>query len=146
MLPEVRDQLNLLQSVHASIDKMLDGLSDEQWLKKPREDFNNIASVIEHVILVERKFLAALSGESVDIDVQAPFRANEWDVQRIRSEWRDSLAKAESVLDKLTEADLAAPGLKLGIGEVNKRQLLAYTIAHTAHHRGQIPLIKKLLG
>jgi uncharacterized damage-inducible protein DinB len=146
MIPEVQDQYQLLVSVHRSVDKMVADLSDEQWLKKPAENFNNIASVVEHVVLVERKFLAALAGTSADMDVQAPFRASHWDVASIKRQWQENLQIAEETLSKLTEQDLTAPGLKLGIGELNKRQLLSYMIAHTVHHRGQIPLIKKLLG
>jgi uncharacterized damage-inducible protein DinB len=146
MLKEVRDQLELLKSVHATIDKMVEGLTPEQWTKKPAENMNNIASILHHTALVEKRFLAVLAGEQADIDAGAPFKAQSWDLEQIRHDWESVLPYAEQVLAKLTAEDLDQFAMKLGVGEVNKRQLLAYTIAHTAHHRGQIPLVKKLIG
>ncbi|GGJ07847.1 hypothetical protein GCM10010885_16220 [Alicyclobacillus cellulosilyticus] len=146
MIKEVADLFQLLKNVHATVDKMLEGLSDEDWVKKPRPDFNNIASIIEHTALVERRFFAQVKGETPDIDAGAPFKATSWDVPKIKALWAESLEYARSVLEGLTEADLDQFGAKLGVGEVNKRQLIAYAIAHTTHHRGQIPLVKKLLA
>ncbi|WP_067624829.1 DinB family protein [Alicyclobacillus acidiphilus] len=146
MVKEVADLYQLLESVHTSIDKMLDGLSDEDWIKKPRPDFNNIASIIEHTALVERRFFTQLQGETPDIDAGRPFKADSWDVAKVKALWAESLDYARAALEGLTESDLDQFAAKLGVGEVNKRQLIAYAIAHTAHHRGQIPLVKKLLA
>ncbi|MCF8566130.1 DinB family protein [Alicyclobacillus tolerans] len=146
MIQESADQFALLTAIHASIDKMVEGLSDEQWLKKPGDGYNNVASILDHVCRVEQKFFAALAGENVDIDTQAPFKAASWDLAAIRTAWQDSLSRAQSALAGLTEASMGEPGMKLGIGDLNKRQLISYAIAHTAHHRGQIPIVKKLIG
>jgi uncharacterized damage-inducible protein DinB len=147
VLKEVQDMLELLKSVHASVDRMVADLTPEQWVEKPHPNMNNIASILHHTALVERKFLSVIAGEPAEIDAGAPFKAETWDVDAIKREWQDVLQYAESVLSKVTEDDLNQYGMKLGMGaEVNKRQLLAYAIAHTAHHRGQIPLIKKLLA
>ncbi|EJY54486.1 DinB family protein [Alicyclobacillus hesperidum URH17-3-68] len=146
MIQEVADLYQLLANVHASVDKMLEGLSDDDWVKKPQQNLNNIASIVEHTALVERRFFAQVKGEVPELDAGAPFRAESWDVPKIKALWADNLEFAKHALEALSEADLAQFGAKLGIGEVNKRQLIAYTVAHTAHHRGQIPLVKKLLG
>jgi uncharacterized damage-inducible protein DinB len=145
IIPEVRDQFDLLNKVHHTMDKMLEDLSPSEWTTKPQDNMNSIAAVIEHVVLVERKFLSVLAGSPEAIDTQAPFKANQWDVAAIREAWRNSLPAAERVLAAVKEEDLSSEGLTLGIGPVNKRQLIAYMIAHTAHHRGQIPILKKLL-
>lgn len=144
MIPEVADQFSLWKLVHASVDKMIADLSDEQLTKKP-EGNNAIAAVLEHTALVERKFLSALSGQVEDIDVQAPFKASSWDAAKVKGLWNDVLSYGEQVLSGLTAEQLSQPGLKLGVGELNKRQLLAYMIGHTAHHRGQIPILKRLI-
>lgn len=144
MIKEVADMYGLLQAVHRTIDQSVSELTDEEWLKKPAENFNNIAAIMEHIILVENKFMSLLQGSSEAIDTQAPFKATSWDVPNLRAAWEQSLAKAENVLAQLSAEDLDQPGAKLGVGELNKRQLISYTIAHTAHHRGQIPLVKKL--
>ncbi|GLV13172.1 hypothetical protein Heshes_08560 [Alicyclobacillus hesperidum] len=146
MIQEVADLYQLLVSVHTSVDKMLEGLSDDDWLKKPQQNLNNIASIVEHTALVERRFFAQVKGQVPELDAGAPFRADSWDVPKIKALWADNLEFAKHALEALSEADLAQFGAKLGIGEVNKRQLIAYAVAHTAHHRGQIPLVKKLLG
>ncbi|WP_029421256.1 DinB family protein [Alicyclobacillus macrosporangiidus] len=144
MIPEVADLFSLWKLVHASVDKMIADLTDEQLTKKP-EGNNAIAAVLEHTALVERKFLSALAGQVEDIDVQAPFKASSWDAAKAKGLWNDVLSYGEQVLSGLTAEQLSQPGLKLGVGELNKRQLLAYMIGHTAHHRGQIPILKRLI-
>ncbi|MBX6352801.1 MAG: DinB family protein [Thermoflavifilum sp.] len=146
MLKEVADQLALLKMIHATIDRMVENLTPEQWVQKPAPNMNNIASIVHHTALVEKRFLAVLAGQNPDVDAGAPFRAQSWDLEQIRKDWESVLPYAQEVLERLTEHDLDAFAAKLGVGEVNKRQLIAYTIAHTAHHRGQIPLVKKLIG
>ncbi|MCL6625338.1 DinB family protein [Alicyclobacillus shizuokensis] len=145
MIQEVSDLYNLLSAVHGTIDQMLEGLTDEQWLKKPLPNFNNIASIIHHMALVERKFFSAVAGENLQIDVGEPFKQTNWNLDDIRQAWAESLPYAARVFSDLKEPELSEPGLKLAVGELNKRQLISYAIAHTAHHRGQIPLVKKLL-
>ncbi|MDI9259455.1 DinB family protein [Alicyclobacillus sendaiensis] len=146
MLKEMQDLHDLYLKVHATIHQMVDDLTDEQWVKKPADHFNNIASILEHTLLVERRFFAQLKGETPDIDARAPFLATSWDVAKIKSMWAENERLARDAFAHLTAQQLDEPGAKLGVGEVNKRQLAAYAIAHTAHHRGQIPLVKKLLG
>lgn len=145
MITEVRDAYVVLESVHRSIDKMLEGLTDQQLLEKPFENMNNIASIVEHTTLVEKRFLSSLAGDVQTIDSQKPFQTSTWDVSAIKQQWEDVLRYAKEVFEKLEQSDMEQPGLKLGIGELNKRQLMLYTIAHTTHHRGQIPIVKKFL-
>jgi len=143
VIAEATDYFALLKSIHGSIDDLTDSLTEEEWLRRPQDNFNNIASIIDHVTRVEKRFMAAIAGETIDTDAGAPFKATHWNVAAIRQAWRDVLAYSESVLDQLTEADLVKPGLTLRIGDLNRRQLIVYTIAHTTHHRGQIPLVVK---
>lgn len=146
MIQEAADLFELLKAMHTSIDKMVEDVQGDQWLTKPLPNFNNVASVIDHITRVERKFFSAIAGEALDIDTGAPFRDADLNVEQIRHAWAESIAYAEQALSGIRQEELSEPGLKLGIGELNKRQLISYAIAHTAHHRGQIPLIKKLLG
>ncbi|WP_206918093.1 DinB family protein [Alicyclobacillus suci] len=145
MIQEVRDLYELLRAVHGSIDKMVENLTDEQWLKKPLPNFNNIASIVDHITRVEQKFFSAIAGETAEINTSEPFQVDNWHLDAIREQWVESLSYAERVLESVKEDDLSKPGLKVGMGDLNRRQLIINTIAHTAHHRGQIPLIKKLL-
>lgn len=145
MIREVADEYQILRAVHASIDKMLEGLSDEQWVTKPLPNFNAIAAVMDHVVRVEKRFMSAIAGEEIDTKSMEPFAVDHWDVSAIRDAWAASLPYAEQVLATVTESDLIKTGLKLGVGEMNRRQLLTYAIAHATHHRGQIPLLRKLL-
>ncbi len=146
MIQEVSDLYALLTAVHESIDNMLNDLTDGQWLKKPLPNFNNVASVVDHITRVEKKFLSGIEGALLETNPGEPFKVEQWDLFAIRQAWAASLPYAGQVLTKVTLEDLTDQGMKLGIGELNKRQLISYTIAHATHHRGQIPLIKKLLG
>lgn len=146
VLKEVEDSLGLLRAIHRTIDAMVADMADEEWLQKPAPNMNNIASIMEHIILVERRLLSVLAGDPQTIDTQAPFHADHWDVPAIRRQWGESLTFAEAAVTSLTVTDLDAPGLKLGVGELDKRQLFAYVSSHTAHHRGQIPIVKKMLA
>ncbi|GMA64269.1 DinB family protein [Alicyclobacillus fastidiosus] len=144
MLREVSDHFKVLTLVHKSIDTMVEGLSQEQWLHRPNGTFNNIASIIDHTSRVEKKFMSAISGQALDIDTQAPFKQNHWDVPAIQQAWAETLPYSRDVLERLTESDLEKPGLSLRVGDLNRRQLIVYTVGHTTHHRGQIPLVMKL--
>ncbi|WAH36436.1 DinB family protein [Alicyclobacillus dauci] len=144
MLKEVSDHFEVLTLVHQTIDNMIEGLSQDQWLYRPNGTFNNIASIIDHTARVEKKFISAISGEPLDIDTQAPFKESQWDVPTIQKAWVDTLPYTRDVLERLTESDLDKPGLSLRVGELNRRQLIVFTISHTTHHRGQIPLVMKL--
>lgn len=145
MLKEVADQFEILRFVHSSIESMLEGLSEEQWLTKPTDEFNNVASIVDHVARVERKFLSALTGEMEQIEAMETLKASSWDVAAIRKAFAEVIPYAESVLSKLTAEDMDAYALKLRAMELNKRQLLTFTITHSTHHRGQIPLVLKLI-
>ncbi len=145
MLKELADQFEVFKFVHNSIEQMVGDLSEEQWLAKPNEQFNNIASIVDHVTRVERKFFSALTGQMEGIDTQAPFKANSWDVAAIRKSFADVVPYVESVLENLTAEALDEPGLKLRSVELNKRQLISFAITHSTHHRGQIPLVLKLI-
>jgi len=144
MIKEVADLFELLTAIHHTIDQNINTLSDEEWLQKPQDNFNNIASIVDHMTRVEDKFMSILSGNVKEVDTQGPFKSTSWDVASIRQQWSESLANAKFVLDQLRVEDLDQHAAKLGIGELNKRQLISYTIAHTAHHRGQLPLVRKL--
>ncbi|MCY0896992.1 MAG: DinB family protein [Alicyclobacillaceae bacterium] len=145
MVREVQDIFELLTAVHRTMDGMVEDLTDEQWMKKPLPNFNNIVSVFDHVNRVEARFLSILSGAPEAIDTQLPFHTDAWDLREVRDGWSHALMNAEQVFSSLTVVQLEEEAVTLGIGKLNKRQLLSYMVAHTAHHRGQIPLIKKLL-
>lgn len=146
MLKEALDAYNLLARVHQSIDNMLKDVPEQDWLRRPGTGFNTIASIVEHMALVERKFMSAVAGQVADIDSGAPFRAETWDVTKVKETWVQALAFSKNVLEDVQLQALDEPGMKVGIGELNKRQLIMHTIAHTAHHRGQLPLIKRMLA
>ena len=145
MLKEAEDVLAVLRAVHGSVDTMLADVEDADWTRRPAPGFNAIAPVVEHMALVERRFLSAVAGRPEAIDTQAPFKAEHWDVAAVKREWQAALEFSAAAVAGLREGDLDAPGLKLGIGELNRRQLLAYAIGHATHHRGQLPLLKRLL-
>lgn len=145
MIKELADQFEVLKAVHSSIESMVEGLTEEQWLAKPNEHFNNVASIVDHIARVERKFLSALTGEMEQIDAMETFKASRWDVPAIRQAFADVIPFAKTIFSQLTAEDMDAFGLKLRTLELNKRQVIAFTMTHSTHHRGQIPLVLKLI-
>lgn len=145
VLKEVADLYQLLEVTHQSIVRLLEDVTDVEFGQKTH-GMNSLASIIDHCTLVERKFMQVVSGETSNLDTQAPFQLPSREAMEVREDFNAVLDYSKSVLDSISDAQtLDAFGLKLGVGDVDKRQLIAYAIAHTTHHRGQIPLIKRLL-
>ncbi|MCY0876805.1 MAG: DinB family protein, partial [Firmicutes bacterium] len=101
MTSELRDLGQLWSAVHESVEKMVEDLSDAEWLRKPRADFNNVASVLEHVTMVERRFLTVLDGKTPEPSTRNPFQADHWDVVAIRKAYADNLLYAQDVIARL---------------------------------------------
>lgn len=147
MIREVEAQFQLYQNVHKSIDGLIQGLTEEDLAKKPGDGYNNIISLIAHLTLTEKRFLAGLSGGDPNIDIMSPFHVSEWDVPQILRDWQQVAQETEHVLTALTERDMDETGITMRSGDVlTKRQVITYIMIHSAHHRGQIPLIKRMLG
>jgi len=145
MLKEVADLYQLLEVTHLSVERLLEDVTDEEFGKSP-QGMNSLASIIDHCTLVERKFMQVVSGESSNLDTQAPFKAPSRDAATVRQDFADVLMYSKDVLSKLKDSSvLDTFGLKLGGNEIDKRQLIVYAITHNTHHRGQIPLVKRLL-
>jgi uncharacterized damage-inducible protein DinB len=146
MLKEVSDYFDLLEYVHNSINKMIEGLSDKQWLEVDRHNnINNIASIIEHITVVEEKFMQLINGDQINELPNQSFKKKEWNIEEIKLNWNKVLYKSKNVLENVSEEQLEEE-IDLGIGTVlNKRQIIIMTISHLTHHRGQIPLVKKII-
>jgi uncharacterized damage-inducible protein DinB len=146
MLKEVSDYFDLLEYVHNSINKMIEGLSDKQWLEVDRHNnINNIASIIEHITVVEEKFMQLINGDQIDELPNQSFKKKEWNIEEIKLNWNKVLYKSKKVLENVSKEQLEEE-IDLGIGTVfNKRQIIIMTISHLTHHRGQIPLVKKII-
>lgn len=145
VIKEAADQVALLRAVHSGFDQLVENLPDGDWTVKPGPEFNSVAAIVEHVALVERRFASLLADSPEDVDAGSPFRAAEWDVAAVRQAFADGVQRVEEACSNLSADDMEQPGAKLRLGELNKRQLLSYLIAHTDHHRGQIPIVLKLL-
>lgn len=145
MFKEAQDFYQLLSIVHQSVDKLVVDLSDEEWVNRPGEGFNTIAGLIEHMARVEEKFFSALTGTVKSMDVMEPLKKDSWDVAAIKTQWAALLEQAESVLSQVKPEQLDNKALTIGVGDLTGRQTIAYAIAHTTHHRGQIPLLKRLI-
>jgi uncharacterized damage-inducible protein DinB len=144
MIKEVSDYYGVLKYVHQSIDQQLKNLSTEDWLKK-EEGFNNIASIIDHITAVENGFMKVLSGNEMDKFPAESFKKESSDIENIKKEWSKALSFSEEVLNSINENQLdETVDLRLGM-DINKRQLIILTISHLTHHRGQIPLVLKVI-
>ncbi|AQQ55539.1 DinB family protein [Planococcus lenghuensis] len=145
MIKEIADYYGVLQYVHKSIDSMLNDLTAVQWVDT-RGEFNNIASIVDHITAVETGFMKILAGESIEKMPAESFRNSEWNIQHLKTNWNEALLFSKEVLTGLTKENLEEK-VDLGLGmDMSKRQLIIFTISHLTHHRGQIPLIKKVLS
>ena len=145
MIQEIDDYYGVLQYVHKSIDDMLHDLTADQWVDT-RGEFNNIASIVDHITAVETGFMKILAGESIEKMPAESFKKSEWNILHLKTNWNEALLFSKEVLAGLTEKNLEEI-VDLGLGmDMSKRQLIIFTISHLTHHRGQIPLIKKMIS
>lgn len=145
MIKEIEDYYGVLQYVHKSIDDMLHDLTADEWVYT-REKFNNIASIVDHITAVETGFMKVLAGNPIEKMPVESFKNSEWDIHDIKTNWSEALLFSKEVLTGLTKENLEEL-VDLGLGmDMSKRQLIIFTISHLTHHRGQIPLIKKVIS
>ncbi len=136
------DLIAAFRANHKTVKDLVADMEDSQWVKKPGSNINNIASIIEHVALVEQKVIAVIAGDKIDVNPGAPFAQTSWNVHKIKMQLDEVLDYAVTTLGSLTDGSLTE--VPSG-GKRTRLELAVNVIAHTAHHRGQIPIIKKLI-
>jgi uncharacterized damage-inducible protein DinB len=134
-----------------ALKNTLRNLTAEQAAWKPEDRENSIWEILAHLNFYNERYLRRFKGESippVDIENSETFTGareasdEAWQTEierldRIMSEWRSLLQTAdEAKLAQAVSAENQSPWWEV-ISNIN---------AHSAHHGGQIVLIRKLQG
>ncbi|HEY3367860.1 MAG TPA: DinB family protein [Symbiobacteriaceae bacterium] len=148
MNKEISDLLELLEGVRGLLVRELEPLDEQALNARIRPDFNSIGMLVRHVADMERLMIGQqVGGVPAGVDRQSAFRVE----PATRAELLEQLAAAgrlsRETLGALAPEALDEDGMRLLSGlALNKRQTVVYAIAHIAHHRAQILLLRKWLG
>jgi DinB superfamily len=124
---------------HVSLNKALEGLTEEQSNWKSTDGNHSIGALVAHLIFWNERTLSGLKGNkapSGDVNNDETFRAfsaKEWD-QAVKK-LHQIEAQLEQAVQKATEAQLVEWG-----------PMIANISMHNAYHTGQIVYIRKRNG
>ena len=146
MLPILRDYLERLQSLHADIERTIEGLSTKALDWTPGPDMNSLAMLAVHVAGAERYWIGHVVGrDSSDRDRSAEFRARGLDAALLKACLAATLAHSQGVLEGLTLPDLEASRVSPRNGrEFTAAWCLAHALEHTALHLGHMQITRQL--
>jgi uncharacterized damage-inducible protein DinB len=128
----------------------IEGLSVEQAAWKPEDSVNCIWETLSHITYYNNAYLQRFKGIEYEYDVannEETFSTGEY----TEADWQADVARFDAVMTEwrllLEEADDAKFDEIAPPHEHRKwRDLIADMNAHTAHHGGQIVLLRKLQG
>jgi uncharacterized damage-inducible protein DinB len=132
-----------------------EGLTAEQASTVPRERFNSVWAVVNHVRFWQEAALRQLQGQEVDYPALGsedgsgwppagePDDEDAWHAARTRA--LEANAALARYVASLTDADLDAP---LGEGEVwsTRRHLVYSMLAHNSYHTCEVISIRHMQG
>lgn len=118
------------------------GMSEAAMNRSPGNGIHSVSTLLVHLAGAERYWICGvIGGETVDRQREAEFRHETRSKAAVAAAYREAAAAADRVLDGLRDGDLdrqVQTGATVG-------EILLRMIAHSAHHRGQILLLKRLL-
>ena len=154
MEPQVRALAALYNLNTDLLLNCLEGLSDQEAQRPLEAGGNSITFLAEH-LTDSRHFLAARLGHTLLnpiahylADVRSMDDITEWpSLEEIRPAWLGVSAHLQSVLDRLTAAELAEPTAQRFLAEDTTRLgMVTFLAQHDSYHLGQIGFIRRQLG
>src|ERR1035438_1377570 len=136
------------------LKKNVEGLTDEEWLRRPEGAANHILWIVGHLCWVRGMLLKRLGedwskpwfahfGRGSKLDESAAYPTPE----EARPEWDESIARLNAVLESVSEEALAAPstqGPPSPDGKVSG--VVNFLALHETYHIGQISYLRSWLG
>jgi len=146
MIPALQEYLDRLHSLHAELQRAIEGLPPAALDWSPGPDLNSLAVLAVHVAGAERYWI----GEVIGRDPSGRVRAAEFQTQGLSAEnliarLDAALTHSRTVLTTLAPADLDAKRSVPRDGrEVSVAWALAHTLEHTAIHLGHLQIMRQL--
>jgi len=141
-----KDTIHQFESLHAQVQEVLAGLSQEALDWNPVEGANSLAALVVHLCGAERYWLGAVAAqETIQRDRASEFMVEGLDAERLSARLSAATSYAWQALWKLREAGLdearTSPrdGRAFSLGWV-----LEYSLGHTALHLGQMQLTRQM--
>jgi len=139
--------LDNLQELHNDIKKSLDGLPPEALDWSPREGVNSITALIVHLTGSQRfLYLEVLSGENINRDREAEFRAKGLGPEELTKRLNDNIQMMSGIMKKYPSlADLDSKCM-FRTRETTVGWVIGHSIKHTASHLGHIQVMRDMWG
>jgi uncharacterized damage-inducible protein DinB len=136
------------------LEKMVDDLSPEEWLRHPDGNPNHIAWIVGHVIWTRGRLLARLGtewskpwldlfgrGSKCGDEVAYPSKDTLLDA------WRESSTVLDSALENVADEYLAQPSVQGPPStDGNQSGVVNFLAIHETYHLGQISYLRGWLG
>lgn len=138
--------LRILENLHASIEKAIDGLPQEALDWVPGPEMNSIAVLVAHLAGSTRYLIGdVVAQDPSQRDRAAEFRTQGLDAAALRQRLLAARTYARGVLEKLAPQDLETLRLFPRDGsQVSVAWAVAHTLEHTALHTGHIEITRQL--
>lgn len=147
MLIVLEDFAERLVDLHKGIEDAISGLPPEAFDWVPGPEMNSLTVLVSHTAGAERYWIGDLAGR----DDSARVRATEFEKMGLAEDelkqlLRDTLAHSQSVLARLTAADLEMVHVSKAHNGRSYRVAwaLMHALEHTAVHLGHIQMVRQL--
>jgi len=146
MMPMLQDYFDRLQFLHVDFRRAIEGLPPEALDWSPGLDMNSTAVLAVHTAGSERYWIGDVIGRDPSGRVrESEFQARGLTAAELLARLDAALAHSQSVIDRLTPADLEKKCTTLRDGrEVSVAWALSHTLEHTAIHLGHVQLMRQL--
>jgi len=137
-----------------SLERLVEDLSPEEWLRRPAANMNHIAWIVGHMAWTRGRLLHYLGTEwpqpgldlyarGVKLQEDSAYPSAEW----LLGTWRESTSMLSSTLENATEDLLATPvaqGPPSADGKMSG--IVNFMAMHETYHGGQISFLRCWLG
>ncbi len=159
--PRIGAYLAMMDDISAQIERYVTGLKEQELAWIPNERCESIGTLLLHLAAVERSWIGEDICKRPMGEEWIPAFAIRFKVPQISGKelpyFLDILQKTRSetkaALAEFSDADLQNEMIPLDPGDESNAKkrftiewILYHVLEHEAHHKGQIPLMKRLLG
>lgn len=144
---EVASILKTYEFACNNVNQYVEGLTDEQvnfTAEIGGNKFNNsIAWLAHHISSAEMNFLAAITGEKMEMELFDEKNAKANDVKAAFLKCHETFKNA---IKKMKAEDLQKDGMKFGDEQMTKAETIHFNIWHLTHHGGHMVVLRRLQG
>ena len=146
MIRAFEDYLERLQTVHAEIQKTIDGLPPEALDWTPGPETNSLSVLAVHVAGAERYWIGDVVGRDPSgRDRPAEFRVRGLDAATLTARLAEALSHSRTVVEGLTLSEMETERISPRDGRsVTVAWALFHALRHAAEHMGHMQLTRQL--